>query len=397
MVGVSDFQGTISGFRRPLTLKLHRNKYHELDKTIVKNRKSCDRFIACLNGVGVQFAAAAAVEKKKLADERNRLSAILRKSDIPPCLAKSCAAHLMLLSQDALLETPVGQLQLPQHAMKDRNCFGESQFIPFDEKTWIEGGTFWHKTCRAWFLDHKDELRKHNDDKIAHLRQQSLSQGCRALDTDPKLMKFSWSPTEGDGQWFKALDDIKVHQFTIKEKYFDIRPEAWMYTAHRGIVTMTNGCMIVVVLGEADVEGHVDLLSWLQSAHHASLAKCNAHLLSPGDSLYLPIGTKPLFVPVPSAQDASEANVGKAPSAKRHKSDDATQYVSFAFHLAFDRESDLLSSQAACRLAVTSYVGSLNWIPNSVRSNVGVIAWREALEAHSSTLGPPAAVTAGGQ
>ena len=285
---------------------------------------------------------------------------------------------------------------LPHSAMVEFGVFSEPHWIPFDEKMWPkEGATHWHTMCKQWYEGNKDRFLWQHADKAKNLHHKSLNAGYRLIEDDDAKASFKWSADDGaQPQWFKQVK-VKVAQHTFKDRAFDSRCEVWAWRAQRCIVAQAAGCSVVVILPIEMASPHPDIGAWLATAHHAALEKCFSALLEPGDSVYCPLGTAPLFVPLPQDPETSTLAVPIEKGSKEKELSVEDSYVSMAVHIAFDAEADVQSSPEACRFAAASFVSASNWIPNSIRNSDAVKAWRASLESRAATESK-AGVEAGG-
>ena len=184
---------------------------------------------------------------------------------------------------------------------------------------------------------------------------------------------------------FKPIPEVKVQLMVMKELAFDSRVEAWPWVHQRSMLQQLVGSSCIVVLDHEVAKQHLDVTAWLKEAHHSALSKEFVVVLEPGDSVYLPLGSHPLIVPLPSDPDTAEMSLmpkKEPPPAKKKKIQSTeNQFMSLVVHLPFDQEFDVSCSASACQFASASYVKAINYIAKSVRD--AVVPWRAAVEARA--------------
>ena len=126
---------------------------------------------------------------------------------------------------------------------------------------------------------------------------------------------------------------------------------------------------------------HGDLSAWLGKAHYDVLKSEVVYCLDPGDSVFLPLGSRPIIVALPTSEECGVAPAPPQKAKKDSKSTPKFTKADFAVYVAtllFDSEFD--APQEHKQYALTNYVSALGKAPNSIRTNAQVQAWRTSLE-----------------
>ena len=276
---------SVANWTRPIHINQEMAKFNEMDSALALSRVGIDRFQSVLAEFANQKAAAIAAQDQRFADDRNKVSAMFRKHEVPAALAKACADYLMTSSSESVAPP----MQLSKEDLLQLSSLSSPHFIPHDEKSWIEGGTVFHQSCREWFEAHKAEFDAQYNSKREALLTKDLLRGHRAVDTNPKLATFKWH----DEAAAPLLDDcvqVKVQLHVIKELCFDCRLEVWPWAMQRAIIQQFHGSSVVVVLPLEIAAKHPDLSSWLNEAHHASLSGFFCAEIDGGRRLVLAVG-----------------------------------------------------------------------------------------------------------
>jgi len=390
------FQTDIKSWQRPLTVGLRRAEFFRLDEEIVTQVKSCNRFLQCLQDDKTNCSAARQFALKVERGDRNKVSAVLRKSDVPSPLAKAAADALQAISkltsaQDHKEKRP----QLPKLAISDKTVWCEPHWIPHNKDLWIEaGGTHWHVQLFDWYEQNKAKALELHTARVSSMIMKGLNHAHMAISPDAVGPSIDFNPQQSGAvasgdveQIFNVAADVKTMLYAMRELHFDPRFEAWGWRHQRVLCVQLVGSCVAVILTKELAEQHQDCVSWLSSAHHAALQDCKSVLREPGDGLYLPLGAWPLFVPLPYDADKAENTLMTSRKSKKGESKTISpdEYMSLAVMPLFDYKLDVCCSSAACRLAAASYTASMNWLPNYA-SNVDVKTWREKVEARGASV-----------
>ena len=179
-------------------------KYHELDASITKELASCHRFLQCLHEDHSNILSTRSLAQRKLNDDRNALSAVLRGSDVPVALAKAGADCIQKVSKfEKIEDIKKGRTQLPKSATTDKTVWIDPQWIPGNEELWEEGGTHWHRAVKSWFTQYHDGCLRVHREKAESMIVKKLSHAHKAIEPNDAAHGIAWNlpkdelPAEG--------------------------------------------------------------------------------------------------------------------------------------------------------------------------------------------------------
>jgi len=138
----------------------------------------------------------------------------------------------------------------------------------------------------------------------------------------------------------------------------------------------------VICLEGAQIIGKTDLEEWLKKLPSTALAKSPAFVLHEKDSLWVPFGTMPLLVGVPSHRfDAKDVVVPHA-SGKPPVTAPVGDAVQFAFTLHYD--PNVASTDAQLRLyTAAQLIQAAPKIFKGIKSHPDFQSWEAGLKAGS--------------
>ena len=165
----------------------------------------------------------------------------------------------------------------------------------------------------------------------------------------------------------------------------DNRKDVHPLAAQRSAVQVVTGQIAAIVVDCLFVRQNPDVDAFLKDAPHFALAAYPYFLLSPGDTLVLPLGSTAIYLGV-CIMDGKVVVAKLSPKVKVAPE----EYSSFIVHPSFDHEVDKLHAPETQLTALHAYMHALNWIPASYRKCPRIAKWREVMEeAQNPTGGDP--------
>ena len=159
----------------------------------------------------------------------------------------------------------------------------------------------------------------------------------------------------------------------VRNGFPDSRSQVAPLLKQRMAIQVVQGVLAIVVVDVPFVTAHPLVDSFLQEAHHATLARFPAFLARAGDSVLVPLGHAALWTGI-GLED------GKLSMLKptKHRKPTADEFCSFMVHTPFDAESDKQHPPETQLSALGAMIQGLQRIPCSIR--VKTEPWRSEME-----------------
>ena len=180
----------------------------------------------------------------------------------------------------------------------------------------------------------------------------------KTLEDSECAADFPWSPpvtTEGAKPLFSQASPLKSVFHVLRTSILDSRLTTVPWIGQRWLLQCFVGHIGVVVADGPTIAKHGDLSAWLGKAHYDVLKSEVVYCLDPGDSVFLPLGSRPIIVALPTSEECAVAPAPPQKAKKDSKSTPKFTKSDFAVYVAtqaivegrqpwYDRVINLLSS-----------------------------------------------------
>ena len=367
-----EFINKVAEWKVPLNLSLTLQLFSSMQEDAHKNYQKLCRYE---QSIADYYAAVAAGTQSALdawRSSRGHDSLAMRAVGVPAPLAKRAAdlkQSKLDGSQPCAIHFPA---MSPPTADEDMALtFRSPVCVPFDP---VADTNPFQKACSEWSTQNQAVLEERTSFHANECCERAANHSHHMMEVE----KVSAFPFGAGGCPIQTATGVNAMLHMIRNYVHDGRDLVWPWAFQRVDITSVIGTLFVCVLEPELARKAINVDSFLQQAHHSALSNCPIYSLSPGDSLVLPLGTRPLFLAY--MNDIKKPGELEVPKMKKTSPRLPQSYSSFVVSLPFDSTSDRTQSPEAKVSALKAYVGALNWIPSRIRGLPHVNAWKKALE-----------------
>ena len=304
--------------------------------------------------------------------ERDVVSKGLRACGLPAALAKASADQIYATatadSKEAV-EQCRHIVQLPAQLTKadfSKPVF----FLKSCESSHV------HRALNKRFNGYKDVIVKEAEPTITGMI--ATKSPAHHMTTDGIPAGFDWNDCgEVTNEWCSPIGGVKPVLHIIRNVTLDGRLSSNPWTGQRQVFQCMQGHLSVTVANGVELAKHGCITTFLKTAHYDFFKNDLTFNLEPGDSLYLPLGTKALTIGVPTTAEKI-ADLSKPDKAKQNANFGPCDFAIYVVYLLFDERFDHGMDEPTRAYALSQWTAALGRIPSSVRDLAG--AWAESLK-----------------
>jgi len=361
----------------------------ELWKIGQESQQRLSRCIQCrkdLNSVLISVKMSNKSRKRQWRGKRDTITKELKKSAIPGALAKQAADVIYAQSEDPSevgIKTTVSEI--PEYS-SDLNATDEigGHFNRIMAITAPAGWpdnftpTHLHTEIGGWLAQNKTLFEtKAAEVKSSLVRNATVHVGFTTVASDPGLTILNGAD-ESFQNIFKFCAGVRTMVYQHECNNLEVSDQALPFAGLRMIITILTGTVLVIGVPHEQLKG-VTLDRYLKDAPSGSLSMDQSTTVEADSSVYVPFGMVPIIFPFKTSEDKGAPIEAK--KSKRALSQSTMEHSSYVINVFLDANADVKVGQAARQFAVTNMVRAQAALPNSFRTNEGVVEWRKTMEA----------------
>jgi len=237
----------------------------------------------------------------------------------------------------------------------------------------------WAKEAAAFLEKNADEIKT----SLARCAREVAASSGRGGTTTviPKVPFTVKGPGEGEAFYDGAIS-VRPIVGHIERVHFDVSPQVFPLTGWRCVLTCISDTLIVLVLSAEQFASHGgSLKTFLQKEGSAALQENDMFVLKAGESVYIPLGCVPLLIGCKDLEFLKYCGKAGLPKKEKEKlAADLKQTTTWVGHFFPHVKIDGKAPLALRNQLVATMVQAGAQVPDSIRSNAEVKAWREAME-----------------
>ena len=366
----------IRTWKNSLAFETKAKEWASLEERLGRHRLVLDRYQVSLNDFYCSLQALVTQALEHWRGCRDHYSLLQRNVGVPAALAKRCADKVQSVvdpSQPCAITYPAFEPPASDEDML--KLFRSPVFVPYNLDSAAHPFV---KALAAYWTANRIAMIAAVEAQLPSTCEKGVNHSHHAIEVS-KVGPFPWD--KGGSPVVAGAKGLCAMMHLLRNYQHDGRSCVWPWGYQRLSITCAVGNVFVVVL-EAELARQAENVdAWLAASHHTVLASAPIYTLSPGDTLVLPMGCRPLFLSYLPGQLKDQAiHVVKYRKTSPRK---PCEYSAFYVSIPFDSALDASHSAESQVAALKAYISGLNWTPASMRAHAGVAAWKAKMEAVS--------------
>ena len=271
--------------------------FTELEKEANAHMSKVSRYMVSFDEFDAEVQVKNAKEIGAVRDKRDKLSVKIRALSVPAVLTKAVSDFETGLLEVDAGTSPGKSMPAPTPTTVLEEEFGRPRKFAYDEPA---QGNKWAEGNVVHFNANKDAIEK----ETARFANSCVERGVNhSHHTLEPSQVAAWC--FGADKFFTPSSDVKPILSIIRTYCLDNRPCIVPLKSQRQVIQCGVGHLMVAVLDAATARGIPDVDAFLADSHYTVLSNVPVFALSPGDSLYVPMGHVALCLAVARDKDGA--------------------------------------------------------------------------------------------